>query len=84
MAAGGGAESGFFQAGGLAAQAGRTGRVTRVRRLFGFSGLTGAAALLMASFYIREFMISAVIYFLGAICRLFIDPVTPLEEEPRE
>ncbi len=26
------------------------------------------------------FMISAIIYFLGAICWLFIDPVTPLEE----
>jgi MFS family permease len=26
------------------------------------------------------FIISAVIYFLGAICWLFIDPVTPLEE----
>ena len=154
MAAGGGAESGFFQAGGLAAQAGRTGRVTRVRRSFGFIGLTGAAVLLLTSFYVRDpllamlsmgmasffndttmpgswatcmdiggkyagtvsgsmnmmgnfggmagpivvgyileltnrdwrlaFMISAVIYFLGAICWLFIDPVTPLEKRAGE
>jgi len=27
------------------------------------------------------FAISAIIYFLGAICWLFIDPVTPLEKE---
>jgi len=128
----------------------RTGRVTLVRRAFGFIGLTGAAALLMTSFYIRDpllamlsmgmasffnditlpgswtscmdvggkfagtvsgsmnmlgnfggmagpvvvgyvldltnrdwqlaFAISAAIYFLGAICWLFIDPVTPLEQ----
>jgi len=128
----------------------RTGRVTLVRRAFGFTGLTGAAVLLMVSFYIRDpllamlamglasffndttlpgswtacmdvggnyagtvsgsmnmlgnfggmagpivvgyvldwthrdwqlaFAISAVIYFLGAICWLFIDPVTPLEK----
>jgi MFS transporter, ACS family, glucarate transporter len=128
----------------------RTGRVTLVRRGFGFVGLTGAAALLMISFYVRDpllamlsmgmasffndttmpgswaacmdvggrysgtvsgsmnmlgnfggmagpvvvgyvldwthhdwqlvFAISAIIYFLGAICWLFIDPVTPLEE----
>jgi MFS family permease len=128
----------------------RTGRVTLVRRAFGFTGLTGAALLLMVSFYIRDpllamlamglasffndttlpgswtacmdvggnyagtvsgsmnmlgnfggmagpivvgyvldwthrdwqlaFAISAIIYFLGAICWLFIDPVTPLEE----
>ena len=32
----------------------RTGRVTRVRRAFGFVGLAGAAALLMASYYIRD------------------------------
>src|SRR6478736_579173 len=32
----------------------RTGRVTLVRRTFGFVGLTGAAALLMVSFYIRD------------------------------
>jgi MFS family permease len=127
----------------------RTGRVTLVRRAFGFTGLTGAAALLMISFYIRDpllamlamglasffndttlpgswtacmdvggnyagtvsgsmnmlgnfggmagpivvgfvldwtqrdwqlaFAISAIIYFLGAICWLFIDPVTPLD-----
>lgn len=125
--------------------------VRRVRRTFGFVGLTGASALLMTSFYIRDpllamlsmglasfcndltmpgswascmdiggkyagtvsgsmnmmgnfggmsgplvvgyvlsqtgrdwqlaFAISAVIYFLGAICWLFIDPVTPLEKE---
>jgi MFS family permease len=129
----------------------RTGRVTLVRRTFGFVGLTGAAALLMVSFYIRDplfamlamgmasffndttlpgswttcmdiggkfagtvsgsmnmlgnfggmagpvvvgfvldwthrdwqlaFAISAAIYFLGAICWLFIDPVKPLEEK---
>jgi ACS family glucarate transporter-like MFS transporter len=128
----------------------RTGRVKHVRRWFGFVGLTGAATLLMTSFYIRDpllamlsmglasffndttmpgswatcmdvggkyagtvsgsmnmlgnfggmagpivvgyvldlthrdwqiaFAISAAIYFLGAICWLFIDPVTPLEE----
>jgi MFS transporter, ACS family, glucarate transporter len=128
----------------------RTGRVLLVRRAFGFVGLTGAAALLMTSFYVRDpllamlsmgmasffndttlpgswaacmdvggkysgtvsgsmnmlgnfggmagpvvvgylldwthhdwrlaFEISAVIYFLGALCWLFIDPVTPLEE----
>lgn len=127
----------------------RTGRVTLVRRTFGFIGLTGAAALLMTSFYVKDpllamlsmglasffndttlpgswttcmdvggkyagtvsgsmnmlgnfggmagpivvgyvldftnhnwqlaFAISAVIYFLGALCWLFIDPVTPLE-----
>jgi ACS family glucarate transporter-like MFS transporter len=129
----------------------RTGRVTLVRRTFGFVGLTGAAVLLMVSFYIRDplfamlamgmasffndttlpgswttcmdiggkfagtvsgsmnmlgnfggmagpvvvgfvldwtnrdwqlaFAISAAIYFLGAICWLFIDPVKPLEEK---
>jgi MFS transporter, ACS family, glucarate transporter len=128
----------------------RTGRVTLVRRTIGFIGLTGAATLLMTSFYIRDplwamlamgmasffndttlpgswttcmdvggryagtvsgsmnmlgnfggmagpivvgyvlawthhdwqlaFAISAAIYFLGAICWLFIDPVTPLEK----
>ena len=127
----------------------RTGRVVAVRRTIGFIGLTGAASLLMTSFYIRDpllamlsmamasffndttmpgswascmdvggrcagtvsgsmnmlgnfggmagpivvgyllhftgrnwqlaFVISAVIYFLGALCWLFIDPVTPLE-----
>lgn len=129
----------------------RTGRVTLVRRTFGFVGLTGAAVLLMVSFYIRDplfamlamgmasffndttlpgswttcmdiggkfagtvsgsmnmlgnfggmagpvvvgfvldwthrdwqlaFAISAAIYFLGALCWLFIDPVKPLEEK---
>lgn len=124
--------------------------VTRVRRTFGCIGFTGAATLLMTSFYIRDpllamlsmglasfcndltmpgswascmdlggkyagtvsgsmnmmgnfggmagpvvvgfilahtardwqlaFAISAVIYFLGAVCWLFIDPVTPLEK----
>jgi MFS family permease len=128
----------------------RKDRITLVRRTFGFVGLTGAATLLMISFFIRDpllamllmgmasffndttlpgswatcmdvggkfagtvsgsmnmlgnfggmagpivvgyvldltnrdwqlaFIISAVIYFLGAICWLFIDPVTPLEE----
>jgi MFS family permease len=128
----------------------RGGSVTRVRRIFGVVGFTGAATLLMASFYIQDpllamlsmglasffndvtmpggwstcmdiggkyagtvsgsmnmmgnfggmvgpyvvglvlsatnrdwqlaFMISSVIYFLGAICWLFIDPVTPLEQ----
>ncbi len=131
----------------------RSGRVARVRRTIGFIGLTGAATLLMASYYIQDpllamlsmglasffndttlpgswaacmdvggryagtvsgsmnmlgnfggmagpivvgyvldltnrdwqfaFVISAVIYFLGAICWLFIDPVTPLEERAR-
>jgi ACS family glucarate transporter-like MFS transporter len=128
----------------------RTGRVAAVRRTFGFIGLTGAAVLLMISFYVRDpllamlsmgmasffndatmpgswaacmdvggkycatvsgsmnmlgnfggmagpvvvgfvlgwthhdwqlaFAISAVVYFLGALCWLFIDPVTPLEK----
>ena len=128
----------------------RTGRVALVRRTFGFIGFTGAATLLMTSFYIRDpllamlamgmasffnditmpgswttcmdvgakyagtvsgsmnmlgnfggmtgpivvgfvldwthrdwqlaFAISAIIYFLGSICWLFIDPVTPLEK----
>lgn len=123
--------------------------VTRVRRMFGFIGFAGAAALLMLSFSIRDpllamvsmglasfcndivlpcswtscmdiggkyagtvsgsmnmmgnfgamasplvvgyilslthrdwqltFAVSAAIYFLGAVCWLFIDPVTPLE-----
>jgi len=127
----------------------RGGRVAVVRRTFGFIGLTGAASLLLASFYIRDpllamlsmgiasffndttlpgswascmdvggkyagtvsgsmnmlgnfggmagpivvgylldlthrdwqlaFALSAIIYFLGAICWLFIDPVTPME-----
>ncbi len=131
----------------------RTGRVTRIRRSFGFVGLTGAAALLMTSFYLRDplaamlamglaslfndmtmpgswatcmdiggryagtvsgsmnmmgniggmagpivvgyvldltnrdwqlaFVISTGIYFLGAICWLFIDPVTPLDQRAR-
>jgi MFS family permease len=129
----------------------RTGRVTLVRRTFGFVGLASAAALLMISFYIKDpllamlsmgmasffndttlpgswttcmdvggkyagtvsgsmnmlgnfggmagpivvgyvldlthhnwqfaFAISSVIYFLGAICWLFIDPVTPLDKQ---
>jgi MFS transporter, ACS family, glucarate transporter len=129
----------------------RTGQVTRVRRSFGVIGFTGAATLLMISFYIKDpllamlsmgmasffndvtmpgswttcmdvggkyagtvsgsmnmmgnfggmagplvvglvlqytnsdwqlaFAISSVIYFLGAICWLFIDPVTPLEKK---
>ncbi len=128
----------------------RTGRVARVRRTFGFVGLTGAAVLLMVSFYVKDpllamlsmgmasffndttipgswaacmdvggkycgtvsgsmnmlgnfggmagpvvvgyvldlthkdwhlaFAISSVVYFIGAICWLFIDPVTPLEK----
>ena len=128
----------------------RTGQVAKVRRTFGFIGMTGAAALLMTSFYIKDpllamlsmgmasffndttipgswttcmdvggkfagtvsgtmnmlgnfagmagpfvvgfvldltnrnwqltFAISSIIYFLGAICWLFIDPVTPLEK----
>jgi MFS family permease len=129
----------------------RTGRVTLVRRTIGCIGFTGAAALLMTSFYIQDpllamlsmglasffndttmpgswatcmdvggrfagtvsgsmnmlgnfggmagpivvgyvldwvhgdwkliFAICSVIYFLGAICWLFIDPVKPLESE---
>ena len=131
----------------------RTGRVATVRRTFGFIGLTGASALLMISFYVRDpllamlsmgmasffndttmpgswaacmdvggkycgtvsgsmnmlgnfggmagpvvvgyvlgwthrdwhlvFAISSIIYFLGAICWLFIDPVTPMEKEEK-
>jgi len=131
----------------------RTGRVTLVRRTIGCIGFTGAAALLMTSFYIQDpllamlsmgfasffndttmpgswatcmdvggrfagtvsgsmnmlgnfggmagpivvgyvldwvhrdwqlvFAICSVIYFLGAICWLFIDPVRPLEEPGR-
>jgi MFS family permease len=129
----------------------RTGRVTLVRRTIGCIGFTGAAGLLMTSFYIQDpllamlsmglasffndttmpgswatcmdvggrfagtvsgsmnmlgnfggmagpivvgyvldwvpgnwklvFAICSVIYFLGAICWLFIDPVRPLENE---
>ena len=129
----------------------RTGRVTRVRRSFGFLGLAGAASLLLVSFYIRDpllamlamglasffndmtlpgswaacmdiggrytgtvsgsmnmmgnfggmagpvvvgyvldltnrdwqtaFLITTSVYFIGAICWLFIDPVTPLERK---
>lgn len=129
----------------------RGANVRGVRRAFGVIGFTGASALLMTSFYIRDpllamlsmglasfcndltmpgswascmdiggkyagtvsgsmnmmgnfggmagpivvgfvlsltnrdwqlaFAISAVIYFLGAVCWLFIDPVTPLEKE---
>jgi ACS family glucarate transporter-like MFS transporter len=128
----------------------RSHRVKLVRRSFGFVGLTGAATLLMTSFYLRDplvamlsmgmasffndttlpgswascmdvggkyagtvsgsmnmmgnlggmagpivvgyvldwtrhdwrlaFVISAIIYFLGAFCWLFLDPVTPIEE----
>ena len=128
----------------------RGGNVVRVRRFFGVLGFTGASALLMTSFYLKDpllamlsmgmasfcndltmpgswttcmdvggkfagtvsgsmnmmgnfggmagplvvglvlantnrdwqltFAISSVIYFLGAICWLFIDPVTPLEQ----
>ena len=131
----------------------RTGRVPRIRRSFGFVGLTGAAALLMVSYYVRDpllamlamglasffndmtlpgswascmdiggkyagtvsgcmnmmgnlggmagpiavgyildlthrdwkiaFMLATGIYFLGALCWLFIDPVTPLERPTR-
>ena len=129
----------------------RGGSVARIRRGFAFFGFTGAAALLMISFYIKDpllamlsmgmasfcndltmpgswstcmdiggkyagtvsgsmnmmgnfggmagplvvglvlqytardwqlaFLISSVIYFMGAICWLFIDPVTPLEKK---
>jgi ACS family glucarate transporter-like MFS transporter len=132
----------------------RTGRVPGVRRSFGFIGFTGAATLLMVSYYMRDpllamlsmgvasffndttlpgswttcmdvggryagtvsgsmnmmgnfggmagpivvgyvldlthhnwqiaFAISAVVYFLGGLCWLFIDPVTPLERRPRQ
>ena len=132
----------------------RTGRVTGVRRSFGFVGLAGAGVLLMASYYIRDpllamlsmglasffndttlpgswatcmdiggryagtvsgsmnmmgnfggmagpvvvglilrftghdwqlaFLISAIVYGLGALCWLLIDPVTPLEEPVRD
>ena len=129
----------------------RGGSVARIRRGFAFFGFTGAAALLMISFYIKDpllamlsmgmasfcndltmpgswstcmdiggkyagtvsgsmnmmgnfggmagplvvglvlqytardwqlaFLISSIIYFMGAICWLWIDPVTPLEKE---
>lgn len=132
----------------------RTGRVTAVRRSFGFVGLAGAGALLMVSYYIRDpllamlamgmasfcndttmpgswatcmdvggkyagtvsgsmnmmgnlggmagpvvtgfilkhfdqpwglaFLISTIVYFLGALCWLVIDPVTPLEKSVRD
>jgi len=131
----------------------RGGHVVRVRRFFAFLGFTGASALLMASFYIKDpllamlsmgmasfcndltmpgswttcmdvggkyagtvsgsmnmmgnfggmagplvvglvlqftnrdwqlaFLISSIIYFLGAFCWLFIDPVTPLEKRSK-
>jgi MFS family permease len=130
---------------------GRGAGVVPVRRAFAYVGFTGAAALLMASFYIKDplyavlsmglasfcndltipgswtscmdiggkytgtvsgsmnmmgnfggmagplvvglilqathrdwhlaFLASSVIYFLGAVCWIFIDPVTPLEED---
>jgi len=129
----------------------RGSSVVKIRRGFAFIGFTGAAALLMTSFYIKDpllamlamgmasfcndltmpgswstcmdvggkfagtvsgsmnmmgnfggmagplvvglvlqytnrdwqlaFLISSVIYFMGAICWLWIDPVTPLEEK---
>jgi MFS family permease len=125
--------------------------VVRIRRSFAFVGFTGAAALLMTSFYLKDpllamlamgmasfcndltmpgswstcmdvggkyagtvsgsmnmmgnfggmlgplvvglvlqytqrdwqlaFLISSIIYFMGAICWIWIDPVTPLEKE---
>jgi MFS family permease len=128
--------------------------VVRVRRTFAFIGFTGAAALLMTSYYIKDallamlamgmasfcndltmpgswstcmdvggkyagtmsgsmnmmgnlggvagpyvvgkvleytgrdwhltFLISSIIYFLGAICWIWIDPVTPLDKEEKE
>ena len=131
----------------------RGGHVVLVRRVFAFLGFTGAAALLMTSFYIKDpllamlsmglasfcndltmpgswttcmdvggkyagtvsgsmnmmgnfggmagplvvglvlqftnrdwqlaFLISSIIYFLGAFCWLFIDPVTPLERRAK-
>jgi len=130
----------------------RGGDVVKVRRCFAMVGFSGAAALLMTSFYLKDpllamlsmglasfcndltmpgswascmdvggrfagtvsgsmnmmgnfggmagplvvglvldatqgdwqlaFLVSSVIYFLGAICWLFIDPVTPLEKRP--
>jgi len=129
----------------------RGGSVVRIRRGFAFLGFTGAAALLMISFYIKDpllamlsmglasfcndltmpgswstcmdiggryagtvsgsmnmmgnlggmagplvvglvlqytnrdwqlaFLISSIIYFMGGICWMWIDPVTPLEKE---
>ena len=129
----------------------RGGSVVKIRRGFAFLGFTGASALLMTSFYIKDpllamlsmglasfcndltmpgswsacmdiggkyagtvsgsmnmmgnlggmagplvvglvlqytnrdwqlaFLISSIIYFLGAICWLWIDPVTPLEKD---
>lgn len=132
----------------------RTGRVKLIRRTFGFVGLTGAAILLLVSFYVQDpllamltmgtasffndttlpgswaacmdvggkyagtvsgsmnmlgnfggmagpivvgyilsptnptshdwqsaFLIFAAVYFIGALCWLFIDPVTPLEKQ---
>ena len=128
----------------------RGGSVTRIRRAFGIIGFTGAAALLMTSYYIKDpllamlamgmasfsndltmpgswttcmdvggryagtvsgsmnmmgnfggmagplvvglvlqytardwhltFLISSIVYVLGAVCWMFIDPVTPLEK----
>ncbi len=53
-----------------------------------FGGMAGPLVVgLVLTFTNRDwqlaFMISSVIYFLGAICWLFIDPVTPLEQ-PRK
>jgi len=129
----------------------RGGDIVRIRRTFAFIGFTGAATLLMASFYIKDpllamfsmgmasfsndltmpgswstcmdvggkyagtmsgsmnmmgnfggmagplvvglvlqythrdwqlaFLISSIIYAMGAICWIWIDPVTPLEKE---
>src|SRR5262249_28745959 len=130
------------------------GNVVRIRRTFAFVGFSGAAALLMTSYYIKDallamlsmgmasfcndltmpgswstcmdvggkyagtmsgsmnmmgnlggaacptvvgwvldhtqkdwhltFLISAIIYILGAICWLWIDPVTPLEKKVKD
>jgi len=34
--------------------------------------------------WVITFWVSATIYFVGAVCGLFIDPVTPLEKETKD
>ena len=54
-----------------------------------FGGMAGPLVVGLVLQYTQRdwqlaFMISSVIYFLGAICWLFIDPVTPLEKQVRD
>jgi len=46
----------------------RTGRVAAVRRSFGFAGLTGAAVLLLTSYYVRDPLLAVVSMGLASFC----------------